>query len=329
MSDQRTLFDTPLTFTAQRVPMALIKPGDKHNIIPSIRRIGVLQAILLRPSQDPQYAYEIVDGSRRHYTALSLKLPEINALITDGSRSQIAAARAIANTARSPNPVQEALAWKAVMDEGIYADVHALAKDLGVPVKQVKKGLQLATLPEAMLDDLQNNKLAEGTAERISRLDKNYRALALEAYRTVTQDGTRFTDDHLQDIRRRKTDETKGAVLGVLDRISIIQPLITLSPAAVLAEQVRTMARDRGVGLDDLARELGFTGAGEGESPAQGTAAAPTAPIAAPAVPVPAPAAEPQPAPFTEDPWDFTAPLTSGPRAVDGPGEFTLNVNHF
>ncbi|ASN83207.1 ParB/RepB/Spo0J family partition protein [Deinococcus ficus] len=316
MSDQRTLFDSPLALTIQNVPTDRIKPGDKKNLIPSINKVGILQAILLKPSLDPEFEYEIVDGSRRHHTAMTYKLPTVNALVTDGSSAQIAAARAIANTARSPNPVQEAIAWREVMAEGIYADVQSLARDLGVPVKLVKKRLKLATLPAPMLDDLQNNKLAEGTAERISRLDTNYRALALEAYRTVTQDGTRFTDDHLQDIRRRKSDETKGAVLGVLDQISIIQPLIALSPATVLAEQVRSMARDRGVTLDDLARELGI------RLPDSPQAAAPVTPGQ-----VAAPAEQPAPA-FTEEPWDFGVPLTTPAAAADLPAEFGLNVNN-
>ncbi|MFC6662466.1 ParB/RepB/Spo0J family partition protein [Deinococcus multiflagellatus] len=195
---QPSLFAQPLDTTPQTVALAEIKPGEAKQVIKSVGTVGVLQSVLLRASTDPAFRYEIVEGNRRDYSARHFGLTHVPALITDGSGAQLAAARAIANTARSSNPVQEARAWHAVMQAGVYADVNALAKDFGVPVATVKQRLRLMNLPDELLDGIQDRKIAEGTAEKIANLDEVYRSRALVAYSEVTAAGERFTDAHLK-----------------------------------------------------------------------------------------------------------------------------------
>lgn len=256
---QPTLFAQPLDTTPQMVALADIKPGEANTVIKSVAAVGVLQSLLLKPSSDPAYRFEIVEGNRRDYSARQYGLTHVPALITDGSPAQLAAARAIANTARSSNPVQEARAWHAVLQEGVYADVNALARDFGVPVATVKQRLRLMKLPAAVLDGIQGRKIAEGTAEKIANLDEAYRTRALVMYSEVTARGERFTDAHLKEIRARRGDDRTRTVLDALGALPGAQPLLNLPKVDVLAEEVRRLARERGVDLAELIAALGGT----------------------------------------------------------------------
>lgn len=281
--DQSTLFAQPLDTSPKTVALLDIKPGEANQIIKSVGTVGVLQSLLLKPSADSAYVFEIVEGNRRDHSARHFGLTHVPALITDGSGVQLAAARAIANTARSSNPVQEARAWQAVMDGGVYGDVNALARDLGVPVATVKQRLRLMKLPEELLDGILQRKIAEGTAEKIANLDVAYRSRALVMYSEVTAKGERFTDAHLKEVRTRREGDLTRTVLGALGALPSAQPLLSLPKAEVLAEEVRRLARARGVELADLAAALGI--------------AAPPAPVT---VPPPAPAATATAAPLMD-----------------------------
>jgi len=330
-TQQASLFSAPLKTDIQNVALQDIKPGSAHEIIRSVGRIGIIQAILLKPSRDPAFAYEIVDGGRRFHSAAHFKLLSLPALVTDGTAPQLAAARALANTARSNNPVQEARAWSAVMAEGVYPDVKSLAEDLGVPVRLVKKRLRLAKLPDSLLSAVEQGSVAEGTAEKISSYDAHYQNLALRAFEQTTQDGKRFTDDCLNDIRTRKSGDTRSAAIQALGSLPSLQPLMVLKPVTILAEQIRTLAASRHIALDDLAAELGFVAMTAAPSAAQALPIrqmppapddldAHTTPLSAqealtpwPADPVPAaaPSETPAAAPIHAAPAaDFDVPLT-------------------
>ncbi|ABW35035.1 parB-like partition protein (plasmid) [Deinococcus geothermalis DSM 11300] len=284
-----TLFAQPLATAPQTVALADIKPGEASQLIKSVGTVGVLQSLLLKPSSDPAYRFEIVEGNRRDHSARHYGLTHVPALITDGSGAQLAAARAIANTARSSNPVQEARAWHAVLQEGVYADVNALARDFGVNVATVKQRLRLMRLPDQVLDGIQGRKIAEGTAEKIANLDEAYRTRALVMYSEVTARGERFTDAHLKEIRTRRGNDLTRTVLGALSTLPSAQPLLSLPPAQVLAEEVRRLARDRGVELAELIAALGGTASPPvpvvSASPAPSVKAAPFMEVPVPAAP--------------------------------------------
>ncbi|MGI8748802.1 MAG: ParB N-terminal domain-containing protein [Deinococcus sp.] len=283
--DQPSLFVRPLDTTPVRVSLRDIRPAETSGLIRSVGLVGVLQALLLRPSCDPAFVYEIVDGGRRDHSARHYGLPDVPALVTDGSGAQIAAARAIANTARSSNPVQEARAWHAVMQEGMYPDVQALARDFGVRVVTVRRRLRLMQLPDVLLDAVQGGRIAEGTAEKIANLAEVYRDRALVLYGEVTARGERFTDAHLGEVRTRREGDLTRTVLGALSALPGAQPLLRLPEVEILAGEVRRLAQERGVDLAALVAAL------EVGAPARLPASAPSSPsvplVAAPVCPVP------------------------------------------
>ncbi len=268
---QPTLFSTPLDTEVQVVDLQRIQPGVARTVIPNIRLMGVLQPLLLRRTPHGPYEFEVVDGNRRDHSARTFGLTEVPALITDGSAAQLAAARAVLNTSRSPNPVQEARAWHAALQSGVYPTVEAMARDLSVKVQTVKQRLRLMALPDALLDGIQEGHISEGVAEKIANLDPAYRDRALKRYAQLRDEDERFTANHLKEVRARREGDLTRTVLGSLTSLPRpvqATPLLSMDPVARLAQDVRRLAQERGVDLEDLARALGLTTHGLAPDPA-------------------------------------------------------------
>jgi len=255
-TEQPTLFHTPMTTELKYVETASIEPPETNGTIPAIGKFGIIQTVLLRASTNPMYEYQVIAGSRRVNTAIKNNILTVPAIITTGTDDQFAAARAIENSARRDNPVQEAIAWKQVLDSGVYADERALAADLRVPLRLVKKRLKLAKLPRRILEGINDGTLTERTAEKMSTLDANYLSLAYAAFDASVANDQPFTHGDLRAVQVKKTEQTKSAALGALSRLPVTQALITLDPVTVMAEQVRQMCNARNINPVDLARVL-------------------------------------------------------------------------
>ena len=264
---QPTLFfEEPLSTTEQRVLVAAIKPNDNpdpRDVIKSVKLVGVLQPLLLRPSNDPQYNFEIIAGGRRHFSAVTYGLIDVPALITTGNETepQLAMLRALENVARSANPVAEGRAFRKVLNSGMYASLSEMAQEMGLDAKLVSKRLKLVDkLADDILTAVENGTLAERIAERIVNLDKAYQPAAIQATREALQNNRRFTQKDLKSLRtRRDGDMTQvlGDLLGDVPSSSMT-PLLSLKPAQLLAEEFRMIAQERGVPLDEVMAELGF-----------------------------------------------------------------------
>ena len=264
---QPTLFfEEPLNTTEQRVLVAAIKPNDNpdpKDVIKSVKMVGVLQPLLLKPSNDPQYNFEIIAGGRRHFSAVTYGLIDVPALITTGHETepQLAMLRALENVARSANPVAEGRAFRKVLDSGMYASLTDMAQEMGLDAKLVTKRLKLVDkLDDDILTAVENGTLAERIAERIVNLDKAYQPAAIQATREALQNNRRFTQKDLKSLRtRRDGDMTQvlGDLLGDIPG-NTMTPLLSLRPAQLLAEEFRMIAQERGIALDEVMSELGY-----------------------------------------------------------------------
>ncbi len=120
----------------------------------SIREYGLIQPIILSPSQD---GYEIIAGERRYRACQKLGLERVEALIKDyDSRTQDMVA-VIENIQREDlNPLEEALAYRSIMDDYGLTQ-QDLADRLGKSRSYIANNLRLLNL-----DDKSKKKLVEG-----------------------------------------------------------------------------------------------------------------------------------------------------------------------
>lgn len=342
---QPSLFADPPELQEATVLVASIRPNPhlrSRDIIESVGKIGVTQPILITPIDDPQYLYGVVAGGRRLHSALHFKLDTIRVNVTGGSAAQLAMLRAVENGARSANPVAEARAYQEAMNAGVYASEKALAKDMGLDVQLVVKRLRLAGLPDDILAAVDEGRLSCPNAERIVQLKGEYRDRAFADVRAALSEGRKFTGDDLKNVKTRQKGDMGTVLSGLLGALpaSAMQPLLTLSPAQLLAEEFRAIAQERGVNLDEVVALL----AGGVTSPAHAqpvpvatsvdlgrdTSAAPSQPAPTPpaptrsappfAAPEAAPAAvqaAPNPAPQRRA-MPFAAPV-SAPASAEAP----------
>ncbi|BDP44491.1 hypothetical protein DAETH_44600 (plasmid) [Deinococcus aetherius] len=247
------LFSAPLHTEIQMVPVRLIEEPDTQEVNPGIERLGVMQSVLLKLSGHPERPYRIVDGKRRVRSALNYGIEQVPALITDGTRGQIAAASAILNAARSSHPLDEARNWQIALEEGQFGDVKELAAHVRVSVQTIRKRLRLLTLPEDLLAHI-GVSIAEGVAERMANLAPRYREQAIRAAECRLDAGERFTAADLEESQTARARDFEQS----LDTLFGTEPLLEVprDPVAELVQEVKRLAALGGIELPGLVRAL-------------------------------------------------------------------------
>ena len=130
----------------------------------SIRRHGVLQPILLRPSGD---GYELIAGERRWRAAQSAGLHIIPALVRDDDDSSSAELALIENVQREDlNAIEEAEGYQALVARFGHGQ-DEVAKLVGKSRSHVTNLLRLLALPEAVRLMLMRDDISMGHARAI------------------------------------------------------------------------------------------------------------------------------------------------------------------
>ncbi|MCP4328308.1 MAG: ParB/RepB/Spo0J family partition protein [Alphaproteobacteria bacterium] len=152
---------------AQELPLHQIHAGrfqprhrfddsDLEALAGSIREMGVLQPILVRPHPDIAGAYEIVAGERRWRAAQRAGVHEIPALVRDLADRDALEVALVENIQRENlSPLEEAQGYRRLLSEFNHTQ-EALSKVVGKSRSHVTNMMRLLGLPEpvkAMLDD--------------------------------------------------------------------------------------------------------------------------------------------------------------------------------
>lgn len=144
----------------------------------SIASRGVIQPIIVRPL--PNGRYQLVAGERRWRAAQKAQLHEIPALIRDLAERDVMALALIENIQREDlNPVEEARAYQRLseMEEMTQAEIARLVEKSRSHVANLQR---LLTLPEEVLDHIENGRLDMGHARALVGRD-NAAELAQQA----------------------------------------------------------------------------------------------------------------------------------------------------
>lgn len=249
------LFSAPLDTETRHIPTALIIPPNITEVIPSIQQLGVLQSVLLKPSGRPGQPYEIVDGDRRVNSALRYHLDTVPAIITNGTRGQIAAASAILNAARSNNPLDEARSWKIALEEGQFGSVAELATHVHIGVQTIKKRLKLLDLPEDILVHV-GLSIAEGVAEKMANLPADYQADAVQAAFRQLDAGKKFTAADLKLSQTRRVDDREDSIDALFDLSPVPLLQVQQDPVLELVSEIQRLCQARNVPLDQVLDRL-------------------------------------------------------------------------
>jgi len=263
----------PTESLLQEVPIGAITPNayqprdhfDEEalaSLAASIREIGVLQPVLVRPKDD---GYELIAGERRWRAARRAGLTTIPALVRDADDAGALEQALVENVHRSDlNPLEEAAAYQQLIED--FKLTHEdVATRVGRSRAAVSNMLRLLQLPPAIQRALQENNISMGHARAL--LGSPDRAFQEQLARRIMAEGlsVRAVED---EVRARAglpseeppVDEGKAAP----GRIKLRPPgLLELEELLgdFLATRVQiAMSRKRGKitidfsGLEDLER---------------------------------------------------------------------------
>ena len=141
---------------------------SQKELISSIKEKGVIQPILVRPSDE---GYELIAGERRFRAARALGLENIPAIIKTVSNEEALELSLIENIQREElNPVEEAKAYKRLIDE-FELTQEMVGEKVGKDRTSIANSLRLLNLPLDIQDKLISGEISVGHAKVILGLE--------------------------------------------------------------------------------------------------------------------------------------------------------------
>ena len=140
---------------------------DLEDLTQSIASRGIIQPIIVRVSKENNDLYQIVAGERRWRAAQKAQLHEVPVVVRDFTDEELLEVAIIENVQRSNlNPVEEALAYKALIDNFNYTQ-EQVATGLGKSRSYIANLLRLLNLPEKVLKYVRVGSLSSGHARHM------------------------------------------------------------------------------------------------------------------------------------------------------------------
>jgi ParB family chromosome partitioning protein len=182
-------------------PRTDFDPEALEELVESITRNGVLQPIIVRPSES---GYELIAGERRWRSATQAGLATIPAVVRSASDNESLELSIIENIQRQDlNPIEQAKAYKDLIERFALTQDEAAAR-LGKKRSSVANILRLLDLPQDIQDSVSRGTLSMGHARALLALPDRAEQRRLAA--RVQQDdlSVRQTERLVNDRLRRK-----------------------------------------------------------------------------------------------------------------------------
>ena len=140
----------------------------------SIKERVIIQPIIIRRSQDQRDKYEIIAGERRWLAAQNAGLHEVPIVITEADDLKSLEFAIVENVQRHDlNAIEEAEGYQRLIDDFLY-DQDKVAKFIGKSRSHISNCLRLLSLPNEVINLIQNNKLSQGHAKVLVGLENAF-----------------------------------------------------------------------------------------------------------------------------------------------------------
>ncbi len=136
----------------------------------SIRELGILEPLIVRPLAGEVNGYEILAGDRRWRAAQKVGMARVPVIVHDVDDRTAAAIALVENLQREDlNPMEEAVALRSLMDNFDLTQVQ-VSELVGKSESAVSKAIGLLKLPEPIQHLLQSGELEAGHGKVLSNL---------------------------------------------------------------------------------------------------------------------------------------------------------------
>jgi ParB family chromosome partitioning protein len=191
-------------------------------LVASIREVGVLQPVVVRPLLDEPGRYELIMGERRLRATKELGLDSIPAVVKETADEDMLRDALLENLHRSQlNPLEEASAYQQLLaDFGITQE--ELAGRIGRSRPQITNTIRLLKLPPSVQTKVAAGVLSAGHARAILSLGDDQEAMIRLADKIVNEDlSVRQAEAAASKTPKpTRTKATPGRHRGHLDEIA-------------------------------------------------------------------------------------------------------------
>ena len=147
-------------------PRRSFDPEQLEELTNSIREKGVMQPLLVRPSEDPNI-FELIAGERRWRAAQRAGLHEVPVIVRDVDDKEALELAIIENVQRADlNPLEEAMGYGQLIEQFDYTQ-QDLAQVIGKSRSHVANTLRLLRLPEDVRGMVASGTLTAGHARTL------------------------------------------------------------------------------------------------------------------------------------------------------------------
>lgn len=188
-----------------------IDPDGIAELAASIREVGQLQAILVRPRGS---RYEIVFGHRRFLACQRLGMARILATVRELDDVQVALMRATENIERLDiSPIEEAAVYQHLCEQ-LGMSIDDIGKKMGKSPSIVRRRLDLLRMPANLQQAIHHGKIGYSVAEALWSLGdlsaiEYYLPFAIEHGATL-EVVRGWVKDHRDELRRQEGGPVRG-----------------------------------------------------------------------------------------------------------------------
>lgn len=148
-------------------PRTHFDPDSLSELSESISRSGVIQPLIVRPSQSKRNKYEIIAGERRWRASKMAGLDHVPVIIRDVPDKEALEFALVENIQRHDlSPLEEAVGYERLIEEFDYTQ-EELANVVGKSRSHIANLLRLISLPEEVKEMLDKGKLTMGHARAL------------------------------------------------------------------------------------------------------------------------------------------------------------------
>jgi len=251
-------------------PRRQFMEGDINELADSIREVGILQPILVRPAPGSAGDYQIVAGERRWRAAQMAGLKTVPILVRELDDLAVLEIGIIENVQRADlNPVEEALGYRALI-ERFGRTQEAVAQTVGKSRSHVANALRLLSLPDEVQALLLSGALSAGHARAIVSasdpvglarqiVDGGLSVRATEALVRKAGAGSASRPSRPGKAAGFKDADTRALETDLSDILGLDVEIFDRDGAGEIRISYATLEQ-----LDDLCRRLTRTAAGSG-----------------------------------------------------------------
>jgi|GEM_PF-1007063 len=159
-SEVSTLLNIPLTDISPDPNQPRKDLGDIEGMKASISEYGIIQPLVVSPTDDQRYL--LIAGERRYTAAKALGLETVPAVVRTVAEHQRLELQLVENINRKDlNPLEEAVSYQRLIND-FNITQEELGRRVGKSVASINQSIRLLTLSDAVLSDIQ-------TSENVSK----------------------------------------------------------------------------------------------------------------------------------------------------------------